>query len=70
MKSFDEWFEEKYSNSLMSNSKLLLTKARLKLAWQAAQEVQRDSDAKCYVNNRFASVGVIERSIRNNKHIA
>lgn len=44
MKSFDEWFEEKYTEELYSDDELTILYEASFIAWQSAQEVQRDSD--------------------------
>lgn len=66
MKSFDEWFEEKYKNSNLSEISLHRFRLDTFDAWQAAQEVQRESDAKIvlYHEDYF-----IYEKIRNNKAV-
>ncbi|MFA6066911.1 MAG: hypothetical protein WC707_07045 [Candidatus Babeliaceae bacterium] len=64
MKTFNEWFEEKYGkvDNIMSFTKLIAYEI-----WQSAQEVQRDSDANiawCFDNDLIAD------KIRNNKNKA
>jgi len=61
MKTFDEWFEENKQDGDV--------KWRMKRSWQAAQEVQRESDAYVYENSRFCSVNSIKEAIRNNKAV-
>lgn len=65
MKSFDEWFEDNYGCLDMLGTREL-EKDYAKLIWQAAQEVQRESDADiawCFNCDK------VSEKIRNNKAV-
>jgi len=73
MKTFDEWFEENYGCLDMLGTRES-EKNEAKKIWQAAQEVQRESDADL-VEKEFSFVEeydpsdgfILAEQIRNNK---
>lgn len=72
MKSFDDWFEEKYTDDLYNADEMTILYESSFIAWQAAQEVQRESDADVFItqySDGNTTGADIYMSIRNNKAV-
>jgi hypothetical protein len=61
MKTFDEWWNDKYG-FLYSDDEIGSLKDIIIESWQAAQEVQRESDA-----DLVHGIPFLKEQIRNNK---
>lgn len=73
MKSFDEWFEERYKTTPNSDIKNAI-REECRLSWYDAQEAQRDSDADMirdefsYIEDYDVGDGfMLAERVRNNR---